>query len=76
MTKPQTDVGTTWKVQYRLAEPFITKKQVKAITKKATKWQKLRLLFKPSHYSIDGKAIIRYKWLDGVCYVMKKGTKL
>jgi hypothetical protein len=62
-----------WSVRY---QPIITKEQVEAITKKATIWQKLRLLFRPSHYSFDDKSIIRYKEMDGITFVMKRGTKL
>lgn len=55
---------------------LITKEEVEAITKKATIWQKFKLVFRPSHYSIDGKTIVRYKEMDGITFVMKRGTKL
>lgn len=64
---------STWTVNW---QPFITKKEVDRITKKATLKQKIRLFFRPSHYSIDGKYIIRYKQMDGIAFVIKRGSKL
>lgn len=62
---------TTWSYK-----PVFTKEQVEKITKKATLWQKFKLLFVKSHYSIDGKAMIRYKKMGDKVYVMKRGTHL
>lgn len=64
---------STWTVRL---DPVITKKMVEQTTRKATIWQKVRLLIRPSQYSFDGKSIIRYKEMDGICYVMKRGTRL
>lgn len=61
---------------FKMREPILTKEQVKKITQKATIWQKIRLLSRPSKYSIDNGSIIRYKEMDGIRFVMKRGTKL
>lgn len=77
MTDTQRVIKTeTWKVTYK---PFVTKKEVDAATKKASYWQKLRLLFRRSYFSIDysddGVYIARYKKMDDTVFVMKRGTK-
>lgn len=56
--------------------PYITKKDVEKITRKASWHTRLRLVFVPSQYSIDGKSIIRFKQLKGITYVIRRGTKL
>lgn len=72
-TQPEDNKTTTWSVR---CSSVFTKEQAEQITKKATRWQKLRLFFRPSHYSIDGKSVIRYKRMGGMLFVMKRGTKL
>src|SRR5258708_1107729 len=64
-------ITSTWSVK-----PFITKPDVEKTKKKSTKLQKLRLLFRPSHYSFDGNAVIRYKEMDKIVFIMKRGTKI
>jgi len=58
------------------AKPIITKEMVEKITEKASLLTKARLFRLPSKYSIDGDCIIRYKEMDGVIYIMKRGTHL
>jgi hypothetical protein len=70
MSKPKT-ATYTWTHQ-----PVFTKEMVKAITAKASLWQRFKLLFVASRYSFDDDAVIRYKRMGGIVYVMKRGTKL
>lgn len=62
--------------RYLTWSPFITREDVQKITRKATPWQKFRLLFRRSKYSFDSGAIIRYKEMDNIVFVMKRGTHL
>ena len=57
-------------------KPLFTKEQLESITKKATLVQKFRLLFVRSEYTFDGDGAIRYKQMDGITFVMKRGTRL
>lgn len=57
-------------------DPPITAEQARKITKKATIFQKFRLLFHRSEYSVDGDFVIRYKVMGNELYVMKRGTKI
>lgn len=72
MNNPKTT--STW--TFTQAPPLFTAKQVSEITRKATFIQKLRLLFKSSKYTFDGKSMMRYKQMDGITFVMKRGTKI
>jgi len=58
------------------SKPLFSKKEIESITKKATRWEKLKLVFHSSMYSFDDDTVIRYKMMDGKIYIMKKGTKL
>lgn len=59
-----------------VSKPVISRKEVEFITKKASRLTKFKLLFRRSHYSVDGKALIRYKKMGDTIYVMKRGTRL
>lgn len=63
----------TWR--YR---PLVTKSQVDKVKKKATRLQRLMLLFRRSKYSFDisdeGTYRVRYKLMGDVVYIMKRGT--
>lgn len=68
----------TWTTSFSFAEPFITAKMVGETTKRATLFQKLRLLFIRSKYSFnntdDGLYVVRYKTMKNTVYIMKRGT--
>lgn len=72
MSKKLNTYISTW----MLNTPLFTAEDVRKITRKATRWQKLKLLFVPSQYSFDDDCVIRYKKMDDTIFVMKKGTKL
>lgn len=55
---------------------FITREDVQRITRKATRWQKFKLLFRRSRYCFDKGAVIRYKKMGDAIYIMRKGTRL
>lgn len=63
---------TVWYSHYR---PKVTLDECKKITEQASKFTMLRLLFRRSSYSIDGDVVIRYKELNGVVYVIKRGSR-
>ena len=62
---------STW-----VRQPILTKDQVNAITMRATIFEQIRLMFKPSKYTTDRGTFIRYKEMDGKIFVMKRGTRL
>lgn len=37
---------------------------------------RIKLLFVRSFYTVDSKSVIRYKQLNGITYIMRRGTHL
>ena len=66
----------TYTSTWMLNTPLFTAEDVRKITRKATRWQKFKLLFVRSQYSFDENVVIRYKKMDGIIFVMKRGTTL
>lgn len=67
---------TTASYQSWTSEPLFTRKQVEAITERASLISKMRLIFRRSRYVFDDGAMFRYKEMDGKIYVMKRDTRL
>lgn len=64
----------TYTSTWMLNTPLFTAEDVRKITRNATSWQKFKLLFVRSQYSFDENVVIRYKEMDGIIFVMKRGT--